>query len=281
MWRWFKRIVLAVVVFGVLAAIWAVAIEPGRLVVRDVTLQLRHWPAALSGYRIAFVTDIHAGSPHIGLDKLRAIVAETNALNADLILLGGDYVIDEVLGGEPIDATEIAPILAGLKARDGVYGVLGNHDNWNDGRRIGRIFQDNGIPMLEDRSIYITVGDGGFWLVGVSDESTAPHDVAKALTGTVPPAIVLTHSPDVFPDIPRDVSLTLSGHTHGGQVYVPFVGRPVVPSRYGQRYARGLIEEDGKTLFVSSGIGTSIWPVRFLTPPEIVVLTLQPSAGSP
>jgi predicted MPP superfamily phosphohydrolase len=89
------------------------------------------------------------------------------------------------------------------------------------------------------------------------------------------PVLLLTHNPDVFPDVPARVTLTLAGHTHGGQVALPILGRPVVPSRYGQRYADGLVMEDGRALFVSSGIGTSILPVRFRVPPEIAIVTLS------
>jgi predicted MPP superfamily phosphohydrolase len=114
-------------------------------------------------------------------------------------------------------------------------------------------------------------------LAGVSDLWEGKHDVQAALQ-EVPesaPVIVFTHNPDVFPDIPRRVSLTIAGHTHGGQVYIPGVGRPVVPSRYGQRFAIGHIEEDERHLIVSSGLGTSILPVRFLVPPEISILRVS------
>ncbi len=272
-----RRLFLGLVVFVVALAVWAVVIEPGRLVTRDHALQLRGWPAALNGYRIAFVTDIHVGSPHIDLEKLERIVAETNALRPDLILLGGDYVVDDVLGGEKVAIEAIAPALGRLRARDGVYAVIGNHDNWNDGAHIAAVLEAAGVPVLEDRSVRIETPQGGFWLAGVSDFSTAPHDVGKALAGAGDPLIVLTHGPDVFPQLPDRVVLGIAGHTHGGQVYVPFFGRPVVPSIYGQRFVKGVIREGARTYFVGTGIGTSIWPVRFLTPPEISVLVLSPA----
>lgn len=272
------RILLGLLVAAFALFGWAVLIEPGRLVVRDYTVALKDWSPDLAGYRIAFVTDLHVGSPHIDLDQLNRIVEETNALNADIILLGGDYVVDGVLGGEKIAIEMIAPALGRLRARDGVYAVIGNHDNWNDGAHIASVLQAAGIFVLEDRSAQIETPRGAYWLAGVSDFSTAPHDVAKALAGTGAPLIVLTHGPDVFPDLPDTVALAIAGHTHGGQVYVPFFGRPVVPSIYGQRFVKGLIREGAMTYFVGSGIGTSIWPVRFLTPPEISVLTLQPAS---
>lgn len=271
-----RRMLLALLVAGAGLAVWAIVIEPARLVTQTYQIALRDWPAALTGYRIAFLTDLHIGAPHVGLDKLKQIVDETNALTPDLVLLGGDYVIDGVKGGEKIAIEAIAPELSRLTARDGVYAVIGNHDNWNDGAHIAAVLEAKGIPVLEDRSVRIEVADSGFWLAGVSDFSTAAHDVAKALAGTAAPLIVLTHGPDVFPDLPQTVTLGIAGHTHGGQVYVPFLGRPVVPSIYGQRFARGLIREGAMTYFVGSGIGTSLIPVRFMTPPEISVLVLNP-----
>lgn len=272
-----RRVLLALFLAVLALAGWAVLIEPGRLVTRDYDIALKDWPKELSGYRIAFVTDLHVGAPHVGLDKLKRVVDETNALKPDLILLGGDYVIDGVTGGEKIAIEAIAPELARLSARDGVYAVIGNHDNWNDGAHIAAVLEQAGVPVLEDRSARIETPDGAFWLAGVSDFSTAAHDVETALAGTGAPLIVLTHGPDVFPELPDSVAFALAGHTHGGQVYVPFFGRPVVPSIYGQRFVKGIIREGARTYFVGSGIGTSIWPVRFMTPPEISVLTLNPA----
>ena len=120
-------------------------------------------------------------------------------------------------------------------------------------------------------------GSCRFWLAGIGDFWEGRHDVGATLA-SVPlgqPVLAFTHNPDVFPEIPERVSLTVAGHTHGGQVYIPLVGRPVVPSRYGQRYAIGHIVENGRHLFVTPGLGTSIIPVRFLVPPEVSVLELQ------
>jgi predicted MPP superfamily phosphohydrolase len=95
------------------------------------------------------------------------------------------------------------------------------------------------------------------------------------------PALLITHNPDLFPLIPPRVCLTLAGHTHGGQVAIPFVGRPIVPSRYGERYAIGHIQEHGRRMFVTSGVGTSIIPVRFRVPPEVVFLTISRAGSRP
>jgi hypothetical protein len=136
------------------------------------------------------------------------------------------------------------------------------------------------IPVLEDRAASISHGSCHFWLAGVSDWWEGPHDIARALEAVPPgaPTILFTHNPDLFPEVPPHVTLTIAGHTHGGQVYVPGIGRPIVPSAYGERFAIGHIVEGERHLFVSSGIGTSIIPVRFLVPPEISILTLLSQA---
>ena len=210
---------------------------------------------------------------------MQEIVEQTNALKPDLILLGGDYVIQGVLGGHPVPSKDIVAVLSKLQARYGVFGVLGNHDHWDDAARIGREFNERHVVMLEDASQHIQAGPDGFWIAGISDYHEGAHDVQRALAGITgnDPILAITHSPDIFPAIPARVGLTVAGHTHGGQVYIPLLGRPVVPSEYGQRYAIGLIQENGKQLFVGSGIGTSILPVRFMTPPEVSILKIYPA----
>ena len=270
------------VLFGLFLCLWAFVIEPSRTIYRKHEIHVKGWPRELSGFSIAFITDFHIGSLHITPEKARNIVSATNALNPDLVLLGGDYVIQDVIGGTPVPSREIAGILSALHAKHGVYGVLGNHDQWDGGPRMLREFKNAGIAMLEDTAAFIEVGNQGFWLAGISDFNEGRHDVEKALSPihTNAPIIALTHSPDIFPNVPSRVALTLAGHTHGGQVYVPFLGRPVIPSIYKQRYAKGLIEENGKLLFVGTGIGigTSIIPARFLTPPEVSILKLYPAS---
>ena len=157
-----------------------------------------------------------------------------------------------------------------------MYAVLGNHDWWYDGGRVGRALEGAGIRLLEDTATRVDARGGPLWIAGVSDLYTRPADVGRALA-SVPegaPVILLTHNPDVFVRVPARVLLTLAGHTHGGQVNLPGLGRLVVPSQFGERFAIGHVHEDGRDLFVTPGIGTSILPVRFGAPPEISVLTV-------
>ena len=170
----------------------------------------------------------------------------------------------------------IAGILKDLTPQQRVYAVLGNHDWWYDGNRTRRALEANGIKVLENEVVPVSDPDTHFWLAGLADAWTAPQSIEGTLA-QIPagdPVIALTHNPDVFLKIPATVSLTLAGHTHGGQVNLPLVGRLVVPSAYGQRFAAGHIVEGNRHLFVTTGIGTSVFPVRFRVPPEIVLLTI-------
>ncbi|HXM36140.1 MAG TPA: metallophosphoesterase [Pyrinomonadaceae bacterium] len=257
--------------------VWAFLIEPNRLILHKETLVLENWPKALDSLRVAVISDIHAGSPFIDSAKLQKIVATTNQTNPDLILILGDLMITDRIYKHPVDPETIAGALKGLHARLGVYAVLGNHDWWFDGRRVWRALEEVGIRVLENDVTQIQVNGHKFWLWGLSDLNTRPQNIAGTFQ-RIPPndaVIAMTHNPDIFPDIPASVALTLAGHTHGGQVNLPFAGRMIVPSRFGQKYAAGHIQEGNRHLFVTTGIGTSILPVRFRVPPEIVLLTLK------
>ena len=140
-----------------------------------------------------------------------------------------------------------------------------------------RALEMRAIRVLENERVQLSYGQQTFWLAGLADFWTRTSKPLETIAG-IPqqdPIIVLMHNPDAFPGIPPRVTLTLAGHTHGGQVRLPFFGRPVVPSRLRQRYAYGMIEEQGKKMFVTAGVGTSILPRRFGVPPELVILTLM------
>ncbi len=272
-------VVLLVVSF---LALWPFAIEPASLRSEGYELVLSRWPAECSGLRVAVLADVHVGSPFNGLSRLGEVVSATVEAKPDLILLAGDYVIHGVLGGRFEPPESIAEVLAGLDAPAGVHAVLGNHDWWLDGPRVRRALEAVSIPVLENDATLIEHGRCRFWLAGVGDWWERQHDLVRALE-RVPgsaPVVLFTHNPDLFPDVPPRVTLTIAGHTHGGQVYLPGIGRPIVPSIHGQRYAIGHVVERGRHLFVSAGIGTSILPVRFLVPPEVSVLMLRSALSS-
>ena len=255
--------------------IWAFFIEPNRLIVRHETIQISEWPRELSGIRVAVISDIHVGSRFIDDDKLRLIVTRTNELQPSLIVILGDYMTGR--GGAANLPESFALILKELHAPLGVYSVLGNHDWWFDGNRVKDALEANGIRVLEDESTELRFQTGSFWLVGLADLWTRPQRVEQTIA-KIPqgrPSIAITHNPDIFPRLPPRVQLLLAGHTHGGQVRFPLIGTVVQASEYGERYVRGHVFEQNHHLFVTTGIGTSIVPVRFSVPPEIVMLTIE------
>ena len=272
------RIALLLLVLLIVSClVWGFFIEPNRLVVNQQSIQIDTWPKELSGLRIALIADLHTGGWFIDENKLRLVVDRTNLLNPDLVVLLGDYVAPNSWHSRRVEPEITAGVLKDLRAPLGVYAVLGNHDWWYNGAKVRRAFEQNGIPVLEDEVVEIRWRDKSFWLAGLADLWTRPQlideTIAKAPPGST--MIALTHNPDIFPRLPPNVPLLLAAHTHGGQVSIPLIGTPIVPSRFGSKYTAGHVFENGHHMFVTTGIGTSILPVRFRVPPEIVVLTVK------
>lgn len=259
-----------------LALVWGFVIEPRRLVVNRTELRLPKWPKDQAPLTVALVSDLHVGSPWWSLERTAELVEEVNALEPDLILLAGDYTINGVKGGTRVDIEPIAKVLAGLHAKHGVIAVLGNHDVYNDRARTRHALEGSGILVLENETKTFLHEGKPVNVCGFADlyETYAWPERAFAKAGEGP-IVALVHEPDVFVRRLPEPAVTLAGHTHGGQVRLPLLGRLVVPSDYGQRFAAGHVVEDGQHLFVTTGVGTSIYPVRFLVPPEIALLTLR------
>ncbi len=272
--RAFRWTLGILIVSAVVLAAWALWLEPASLVVAEERIALP-W-STRAALRIAVLTDLHVGSPFNGVGKLRRTVERTNDARPDVICLLGDLVIQGVVGGRFVEPETITAELANLRAPGGTFAVLGNHDGWLDHDRVRRALEASHVRVVEDTAVKIETPGGPVWMAGISDLWTGRHDIGAALAQVTDeaPVILLTHNPDVFVDVPPRVALTLAGHTHGGQVRLPLVGRPVVPSRYGQRFAAGHIVEKGRHMFVATGIGTSILPVRFRVPPSVAVLTI-------
>lgn len=276
---------------------YAVGIEPMLLThVKRYSLTPPHWPAGLK-LRVVALADIHACRPWMTPERIASLAAEANALTPDVIVMLGDFPAGTRLVSDWVDASEWAPALSGLKAPLGVWSILGNHDWWEDraaqaagaGPTISRkALEAVGIPVLENDVVRLEKDGHGFWLAGLADQLALRPGQAWGRTGFKglddldgtlakvsdgAPVILLAHEPDIFPKVPWRVSLTLSGHTHGGQVRL-FGYSPVVPSRFGNRYAYGHVVEQDRNLIVSGGLGFSIMPVRFGMRPEILQIDL-------
>ncbi len=278
---------------AVATAGYAFAVEPGmRLNTVTHSLTPRGWPPGRK-LKIAVVADPHMGEPLWPLSRLEGVVERTNAIGVDLIALLGDYQATHKWVTGPVEMADVARVLGELRAPLGVYSILGNHDWWVDmeAQRAGhgpilahRELEKAGVRVLENDALKLGEGDAAFWLLGLGDQMALRYHQwgwtgVDDLPGTLAqitddaPAILLAHEPDIFPEVPDRVSLTLSGHTHGGQVRL-FGWSPRVPSRYGNRYAYGHVREGGRDIIVSGGLGCSILPVRFGVPPEITVVEL-------
>ena len=277
---WPKRLrvaVDAIILLLAFLAFWGFFIEPNRLVVREQTIEIANWPRELDGLRIAVLSDIHAGGSFINDQKLHTIVERTNQLHPELIVILGDYMSRNGWTSHRVEPEVFGPVLKNFSAPFGTYSVLGNHDWWYNGFKVRAGLEHNGIKVLDNEVLEINVRGLRLWLVGLADLWTRQQRIEQTVA-EVPEGqtmIALTHNPDIFPELPQRVPLLLAGHTHGGQVRFPFIGSVVQSSDFGQRYESGHVFENNHHMFVTTGIGTSIMPVRFGVTPEIVLLTLK------
>jgi predicted MPP superfamily phosphohydrolase len=272
------------------------AIEPGyRLSVTRYRVSPHNWTPGLN-LSVGVIADVHAGGPLMPAERIRAIAERTNQLRPDIVVLLGDFSASHKFKTRSVAPEQWAEALSILEAPLGVHAILGNHDWWDDvdaqrsgrGPVVGRrMLESFGIPVYENDAVRIEKGGHAFWLAGLGDQLAFAKVVRRRqrkgakgiddLSGTLAkvtddaPVILLAHEPDIFPQVPKRVSLTLSGHTHGGQVRLLGYS-PRVPSRFGNRFAYGHIVEDNRHLIVSGGLGCSILPVRIGVPPEVVMV---------
>jgi predicted MPP superfamily phosphohydrolase len=276
----FIVIVTAVWGLGIRAFLW----EPEELVIRRVEVSSPAWTGA--PIRIGVIADTHMGGPHMSVARLESIVRQMNSERPDLIVLLGDYASGEARAQDR-SAAERAAVMSGLpplgrlNAPLGTWAILGNHDWWFDGELVEKGLEFAGVPVLENERVRIERQGGAFWLAGLGDYESprakpSYSDTLADLTGN-DPVLVLSHWPDVFAVAPDRVALTLAGHSHCGQVNLPVFGRLLHASEGSAKWPCGLYDDRGRKLYVTGGVGVSILPVRFLQPPEIVVITLWPA----
>ncbi|HEY7419642.1 MAG TPA: metallophosphoesterase [Ktedonobacteraceae bacterium] len=263
--------------------LYSSCVEPGWVEVTSTTVHLPRLDSAFAGYRIVQLSDIHVDESWMDKGRLEAIVETTNEQKPDLILITGDFVTQV---GANIRDTLSA--LRGLKARGGIFGVLGNHDHWSDPVVVRTYLESFGVQELNDKIYTLRRGAAMFHLVGVDDLWPNAGDIRpvwehqgllESLLESLPDqgaAILLVHEPD-FADVAAAtgrIDLQLSGHSHGGQIRLPFVGAPVVPP-LGQKYVDGWYTIKSMQHYTSRGLGMLPPKVRFNCRPEIAVFTCQ------
>lgn len=269
------RFLSLLVAFGLLSTGWAYWTAVADPVVREAELGLPGWPAGAAPVRAVLISDLHVAGPDMPPARLERIVAQVNALGPDLVLIAGDFVSDKRVSTRHYSQAEAAAPLAGLRAPLGVFAVLGNHDHWRDAAGARAALAAAHVRLLDNGA-----AQAGPLALGGLDDAFTRHDrladtlnAMRALPGA---RILLSHSPDPFPRLPRDVTLMLAGHTHCGQVRLPLIGAVKTMSAYGQRYACGLIRENGRTLIVTAGLGTSGLPLRLGAVPDLWLVRLGP-----
>lgn len=249
-----------ILLFILIIFIYMFLIEPNILVVKKLKIQNEN----LKRLRIVFASDFHV-KPYDKF-RLRRIVRKINAQTPDIILLGGDYVNGHKRGNT-LSIDKISKELGNLKSKYGTLAVMGNHDGWQGKRDVIKAFENVGITVLENSRKDFD----RFSVAGVEDLQTGNPNIEQAVSDVTLPLILISHTPDVIEKIPDKVDLTLSGHTHGGQIVL---GKPlVVPSKFGTKYAYGWFPNE--TLYVSRGLGSSILPLRFNCFPEITVIEFE------
>lgn len=292
------------VIFGIFLAFIAFWYEPRSLVVKEVKIESPHWHG--KPIRIALISDIHADNFHMPLSRVKSIVAQTNSLNPDLVFLGGDYAgghfgeshlpkvkfhnrsrednqlhRDEIIAFNPLAEN----------TRLGAIAIMGNHDCWWSCDETRKAFSQTKVAFLENRNLHIQQLGWDFWVIGLEDDYSQRPDYRFQFSQIPSGADVLTlaHNPRLF-NLPEasmvfssrsnSPNIQFSGHSHGGQVRFPIIGAPVTSTLYTEETIDGFMIENSRALIVTSGLGETGLPVRFGTPPEIMVIELKHGANA-
>lgn len=245
-------------------------------VVREAYVPVPGWPEGEAPFRVLALSDVHVAGPDMPPSRVERIAERLNALSPDLILVAGDLISEKRTATKLYTEEEVAAPFAAFKARYGMVVAPGNHDHWVDLDAMVTALDGHGITILRNRAIR-----RGPLLIGAVDDDYTGHDDVPATFAALDalgegPTVVVSHTPDVVPTLPRAVAAVVAGHTHCGQISLPIIGPMSTLSRYGDRFACGMILDSGQTVFVGAGLGTSILPLRYGAPPDVWLVTLGP-----
>ncbi|WP_438728361.1 metallophosphoesterase [Parasphingorhabdus sp. DH2-15] len=274
---WSLRIGLSALLLAMGLTAYGFYEATSKPVARRAAISVDDWPKDTPPLRVLLLADTQMAGPDMWPERLTNIVNQVNQEQADIILLAGDFVSEKRLATRYYTADEAIAPLAKLAAPMGVYAVLGNHDYWSDEQGFVAALKRHDITLLRNEALAV----GPFNLIGVDDEYTGRADLDKtakslAKLSQTAPNILFTHGPDIVPDLPFDTDIVMAGHTHCGQIALPIIGILSYVSRYGSRFNCGLIEDEGRKVIVTAGMGTSIMPIRIGAPPDYWVVTLGP-----
>lgn len=270
------RIVLVVLC---LLTIWSILIEPRWLAhrVQDISFP----DGQKQGLKVIHTADWHFTKRPLWRvmthERAEQIIKEINQTNPDIVLITGDLIAEPRQKPSVANTVEdeIAITLSKIQASKGVYAVLGNHDNWYSHHLMKKALRKRGIHVLENEAVYLT--QAKLWIAGIGDESTGHANVAQALK-PIPKkakALVMMHDPASLVGVPKQHnSLSFAGHTHGGQISIPFYGALIIPSKAPASWAYGWVKHQQNYMYVTSGLGVSLLPIRFNMRPEWVEFTI-------
>lgn len=263
---------------GLLGYGYTFHIEPEWLSLERLQVPITNLPSAFNGFRLICLSDFHF-EPYTQLDFIERVVERVNQLEPDLVCLLGDYVFTQA---ESMNA--LVPVLARLTANHGVYAILGNHDLWTNAEMVRSGLEQEGIKVLINQSVALNIGDESLVMAGLDDAWSGEPDLLLALSDAPQnaPVILMLHEPDFADEMARHagVALQLSGHSHGGQVRMPFYGAPFLP-RFARKYDQGLYRVGNMWLYVTRGVGVIGPPGRFNCRPEITeIILVPPSSGA-
>ncbi|MDG6079338.1 phosphohydrolase [Erythrobacter litoralis] len=245
-------------------------------IVRKAYVPVSDWPDGVPPLRVLALSDVHVSGPDMPPERVVRIAERLNRLSPDLILIAGDLISEKGTATKIYTEEQVAAPFAAFKARYGMIVAPGNHDHWVDLDAMIAALETRGITVLRNEAVR-----RGPVRIGAVDDDYTGHDDIPATFAALDalgtgPTLIVSHTPDIVPGLPRPVSAIFAGHTHCGQISLPVIGPIATMSRYGDRFACGKIRDGGQTVFVGAGLGTSILPLRLGAPPDVWLVTFGP-----
>lgn len=271
------KLILIIIYVFLFFILW-ILIEAQIYRIRSVEIKNKKIPKKFNNFKIVFISDIHYGK-YFRIRRLEQIIKTINKLEADIIIIGGDYLDNPVKNkkhlSEYLDSE--FKVLRKLKAKLGVFTVLGNHDYFEKQQLLLNKINDSSFKVLQNKRQLINIGKESIELKGLDDLVKGNSDVMILSENSNNFTIAISHNPDFFSDYKNMINydLGLSGHTHGGQMTFLGLYAPHTSSKYGQRYVKKIVHEKNRDILVTNGIGNGTLPIRFFATPEIVQINLK------